>query len=219
MTEENDEKAIEKEEKVETKEATGDVAIEEVKESYQKKESDELMSAMKDNNNLLQEIKGIIQNRLEYDAVKEKAIDKLNDELHFYRDNFVFQSQKGLFVDLMLLYDSLERILNETGSNDDFSKERLIERLEVFKEEFLEVLYRKDITPFDEHPEYLDFKLHKTIKTVTTDEEGENIKVDKIVKRGFFWSDKVLRPEEVIIKKYIKEKKEVENDSEENCRN
>lgn len=209
MTDENKEKTIEKEEKVEAKEATGDVAIEEVKEPHQKKESNELMSVMKDNNNLLQEIKGLIQDRLEYDNVKEKAIDKLNDELHFYRDNFVFQSQKGLFVDLMLLYDSLERILSETGSNEVISKERLIESLEVFKEEFLEALYRKDITPFDEHLEYLDFKLHKTIKTVTTDEETENNKVDKIVKRGFLWNDKVLRPEEVIIKKYIKEKKEV----------
>ena len=36
MTEENKEKAIEKEAKVETKEATEDVAIEEGKESYQK---------------------------------------------------------------------------------------------------------------------------------------------------------------------------------------
>lgn len=209
MTKKNNENSIEEEAKTEAKEATEDVVIEEVKETYQKKESADLMSVMKDNNNLLQEIKGLIQDRLEYDNVKEKAIDKLNDELHFYRDNFVFQSQKGLFVDLMLLYDSLERILSETGSNEGISKERLIESLDVFKEEFLEVLYRKDITPFDEHPEYLDFKLHKTIKTVTTDEETENNKVDKIVKRGFFWNDKVLRPEEVIIKKYIKEKKEV----------
>ncbi|MGR3174588.1 MAG: nucleotide exchange factor GrpE [Candidatus Scalindua sp.] len=209
MTEESKEKVIEKESNVETKEVAEDVAIEDGKESCQEKESDELMSALKDNNNLLQEIKGFIQDRLEYDDVKEKAIDKLNDELLFYRDNFVFQSQKGLFVDLMLLYDSLERMLNETGSNEVLSKERLIEMLEVFKEEFLEVLYRKDITPFDEHPEYLDFKLHKTIKTIPTDEEAENNKVDKIVKRGFLWNDKVLRPEEVIIKKYFKEKKEV----------
>lgn len=175
----------------------------------QKYGGDEILSSLKENTSLLYEIKEVIQGRLEYDAVKEKAIDKLNDELKFYRDNFVFQSQKGMFIDLMLLYDSLERILSFLASNEVFSKEKLAEMLEMFKEEFLEVLYRKDIAPFDEHPEYLDFKLHKTIKTVTTDEETENNKVDKIVKRGFRWNDKILRPEEVIIKKYSKEKKEV----------
>lgn len=163
----------------------------------------EVLSCLKENTTLLNEIKEVIQGRLEYDAVKEKAIDKLNDELKFYRDNFVFQSQKGMFIDLMLLYDSLERIQRVSETNEVFSKEKVIEMLEMLKEELLELLYRKDVTPFDEHPEYLDFKLHKTVKTITTNEEKENNKVDKIIKCGFRWNDKILRPEEVIIKKYL----------------
>lgn len=170
----------------------------------QKYGADEILSSLKENKILLNEIKEVIQGKLEYDAVKEKAIDKLNDELHFYRDNFVFQSQKGMFIDLMLLYDSLERILNFLISNETYSKEKLTEMLGILKEELLELLYRRDIAPFDEHPEYLDFKLHKTIKTITTNEENENNKVDKIIKCGFRWNDKILRPEEVIIRKYLK---------------
>lgn len=165
---------------------------------------DEMLSYLKENTTLLHEIKEVIQGRLEYDAVKEKAIDKIDDELKFYRDGFVFQSQKSIFIDLMLLYDSLERILNSVTNEEVFSQEKLAEHLETFKEELLEILYRRDITPFDEHPEVLDYKLHKTVKTLPTDEENENNKVDRIIKIGFRWNDKILRPEEVIIKKYIK---------------
>jgi molecular chaperone GrpE (heat shock protein) len=167
-------------------------------------QEDDLLTILKDNRNLLQEIRDTIQNRLEYDAVKEKAIDRIGDELKFYRDGYVFQSQKSIFIDLMLLFDGLARILDSLDSEEVFSKEKLRERLEFFKEELLEILYRRDIVPFDEHPEYLNHKLHKTIKTIPTDVESENNKIDKIIKIGFRLKDKILRPEEVIIKKYVK---------------
>lgn len=206
MTTNSNEKDIEKESEAKIEATAKAVPIEEdVQESQQRNQLDELFPMLRENNSVLKEIKTIIQERLEYDAAKEKVVDKLNDELKFYRDNFVFQSQKSMFIDLMLLYDNLERILNLLVNDEAFSKEKIAELLETFKEELLEILYRKDITPFEEHPEYLNYKLHKTIKTIPTNEESENNKVDKIIKIGFRWNDKILRPEEVIIKKYIKQ--------------
>ena len=206
MTTNSNKKDIEKESEAKIEAAAQAVPIEEeLQESQQRNQLDELFPMLRENNSVLKEIKTIIQERLEYDAAKEKVVDKLNDELKFYRDNFVFQSQKSMFIDLMLLYDNLERILNLLVNDEAFSKEKIAELLETFKEELLEILYRKDITPFEDHPEYLNYKLHKTIKTIPTNEESENNKVDKIIKIGFRWNDKILRPEEVIIKKYIKQ--------------
>ncbi|MEW6587232.1 MAG: nucleotide exchange factor GrpE, partial [Nitrospirota bacterium] len=135
---------------------------------------DPVCTILRENRDLLISIKETIQNRLEYDAVKEKAIDKINDELKFYRDGFIFQSQKSIFIDLMLLYDSLERIVNSVTIDEVFSREKIIKHLEIFREELLEILYRRDITPFDEHPDVLNYKLHKTVKTIPTDNETEN---------------------------------------------
>jgi len=51
-------------------------STEEIVESEQKKGSNELLSMLIENNGVLNEIKDLIETRLEYDAVKEKAFDK-----------------------------------------------------------------------------------------------------------------------------------------------
>ncbi|MCR4291706.1 MAG: hypothetical protein NUV76_02395, partial [Candidatus Kuenenia sp.] len=56
-------------------------------------------------NALLEEVKSLIKTRLSYDETKEKTIEKLHEELKLYRDNFIFQSQKPIFIDLIMLYD------------------------------------------------------------------------------------------------------------------
>ncbi|MBF8275467.1 MAG: grpE 2 [Candidatus Brocadiaceae bacterium] len=163
--------------------------------------------ALSTQNAILKDIKAELASRASYDAAKEKAIDKLSEELKLYRDNFIFQSQKPVFVELIMLYDNLTQTLNllEGGQAHDADTCLTVKNnLRNIKEELLEILYRRDVTPFVEHPETLDYKLHKTVGTVTTGVEGENNKVDAIRKTGFCWNDKVIRPEEVVIKKYRK---------------
>jgi molecular chaperone GrpE (heat shock protein) len=142
-----------------------------------------------------------------YDTAKEKVIDKLSEELKLYRDNFILQSQKPIFIELIMLYDNLVQTLNNLEENQKTTNDAYLtvkQNLHNIKEELLEILHRRDIIPFHEHPELLDYKLHKTVSTVTTSIESENNKVDTILKTGFRWNDKVIRAEEVVIKKYRK---------------
>lgn len=166
-----------------------------------------IVGALSTQNTILKDIKAELASRASYDAAKEKAIDKLSEELKLYRDNFIFQSQKPVFVELIMLYDSLEQTLNLIEGGQAHAADTCLtvkNNLRNIKEELLEILYRRDVTPFVEHPETLDYKLHKTVATVTTGIEGENNKVDSVRKTGFRWNDKVIRPEEVVIKKYRK---------------
>jgi len=166
-----------------------------------------LAEALSAQNTILKDIKAEMASKLSYDAAKEKAIDKLSEELKLYRDNFIFQSQKPVFVELIMLYDNLEQTLNLLEGSQAPTADTCLtvkNNLRNIKEELLEILYRRDVTPFVEHPEALDYKLHKTVGTVTTGVEGENNKVDAIRKTGFRWNDKVIRPEEVVIRKYRK---------------
>ena len=65
-----------------------------------------------------------------------------------------------------------------------------------------EVLYRLDVTPYEEHPTKLDRKLHRTLDTTPTDNPDKDQEVATIHKIGFYWREKVFRPEEVTIFRY-----------------
>ena len=65
--------------------------------------------------------------------------------------------------------------------------------------ELEEVLYRMDVIPYEEHPKKLDRKLHKTVATIPTDDSHKDHEVAVIHKTGFYWHEKVFRPEEVTI--------------------
>lgn len=159
-------------------------------------------------NVLLEEVKSLIETRLSYDETKEKTIEKLHEELKLYRDNFISQSQKPIFIDLIMLYDDFMQVLSVFEEKQDMTKDDIAamrHNLHTIKEGLLEILYSREVTLYHKHPDFLDYKLHKTIGTVPTSIESENNQVAKIVKPGFCWNGKTLRPEEVIIKKYRKE--------------
>jgi molecular chaperone GrpE len=205
MTDENKEKTIEKEEKVEAKEATGDVAIEEVNETYQKKESNELMSVMKDNNNLLQEIKGLIQNRLEYDTVKEKAFDKLYEEMKEQKEQAALfdKAVEPLLRDLLLLYDNMKQFEFSLVNQQDLNKDKILQDFKYIVDDLIETLYRQDVTPMNEDLSTpFNAKFQKAIKTEFTDNMNEDNGIVKILRSGFKWRERILRPQEVMIKRF-----------------
>lgn len=74
--------------------------------------------------------------------------------------------------------------------------------MESVRLELEEVLYRIDVEPYAERLNKLDRKLHKTIKTIPTDDPDQNENVAEVHKTGFWWREKVFRPEEVTILRY-----------------
>ena len=83
--------------------------------------------------------------------------------------------------------------------------------LENLRFELEEVLYRMDVTPYEERLTKLDRKLHKTLKTLPTDNPDKDQEVAETHKIGFYWREEVFRPEEVTIFRYtqrISESKE-----------
>lgn len=74
--------------------------------------------------------------------------------------------------------------------------------LENIRYELEEVLYRMDVTPYEEHQGKLDQKLHKTLKTTPTDDPDKDREIVEFHKTGFYWREKVFRPGEVTIFRY-----------------
>lgn len=99
-----------------------------------------------------------------------------------------------------------EELVDELSGFQTNLKEELSEfgtNLANLHFELEEVLYRMDVIPYEEHPIKLDRKLHRTLDTIPTDNPDKDEEVTAIHKIGFYWCEKVFRPEEVTIFRYI----------------
>ena len=148
----------------------------------------------------------------------------IHNLIRFYDDFVVIESQ------LSGIIETFESAETQSGSTSSglFNKKRPHEpsdvmaklsgdlsqfqiNLENVRYELEEVLYRMDVTPYEEHPEKLDRKLHKTLKAIPTDNPDKDRDVAEIHKIGFYWREKVFRPEEVTIFRYNEKEEEVTN--------
>jgi len=82
----------------------------------------------------------------------------------------------------------------------------MIEALKHILEEVLEVLYRRDIELIEDRPKSLDIEFQKPVRRIETDDPGEDRAVDQIVREGFRLSGLILRPQEVVVKRCLKER-------------
>jgi len=148
----------------------------------------------------LGETRKMVQERLANDKVREKAFDQLYEELRQYKEDFLFQAEKPLLLDLLLFYDSMNWF-QESLIKQEMSADVMADSFQYLMDELLEVLYRRDVIPVEEHPRF-DATVHRAIKVQETDDESADYKVAQVLKRGFARAKKPLRPEEVVILRY-----------------
>ncbi|MCX6180276.1 MAG: nucleotide exchange factor GrpE [Chlorobiales bacterium] len=171
----------------------------------QKLETKKILESLEGNTSLLQEIKKIIQNKLEYDAVKEKAFDKLYEEMKRQKEasDLLDRVVKPVLSDLLFLYDSMKKF-EVTFINQNIGDEEKAQNFKYIVEELLEILFRQEVFPIEENTSAtFNSKIHKATKTETIDNKDDDFKIVSIVRDGFTWRDKVLRPQEVIIKRFF----------------
>ena len=163
----------------------------------------ELQAILEQNAILLQDVKSMIQDRLEYDTVKEKAFDKLYEEMKRQRElsDVIDRNIRPLLSDLLMLYDSMQRF-DTWLANSKNSSDAIRTQLEKIVDELIEALYRQEITLM-EPAEMLNAKHHRAIKTEKAETPEEDFKIVNIVRKGFLWRDKVLRPQEVTVKRFV----------------
>jgi molecular chaperone GrpE (heat shock protein) len=142
------------------------------------------------------------------ESVNQRLFDSLHDEMIRYRDNFLHESlQKPFIRDLVILFDDLSRILAQLQSAAEsgetkrgpFSQWR--DNLENAIHSLTEILHRMEVSEI-EPKDVVDRALHKVISFEPADFAEEDGQIVMRVKRGFLWRDQVLRPEEVVAKRF-----------------
>jgi molecular chaperone GrpE (heat shock protein) len=145
----------------------------------------------------LKSLRAAMEEQGGHESSQQRAFDQLYEELKQYKEDFIFQSEKPLLLDLLLFYDSLNWF-QQSLVKKDLAPETIADSFQYLIDEFLELLYRRDVIPM-ETPEKFDRKVQKAIKTVeTTDPSVENT-IHQILKRGFLRAGRLLRAEEVVV--------------------
>jgi molecular chaperone GrpE (heat shock protein) len=145
------------------------------------------------------ELKETLTRQASSDAVQQKAFDQLYEELRQYKEDFVFQNEKSLLLDLLLFYDSVNWF-QQSLVKKEMSPDVIADSFQYLIDELLELLYRRDVLPMEPSSSF-DRKLHKVIKTVPAPTTEEDYDIHQVLKRGFTRGSRVLRAEEVVLKR------------------
>jgi len=138
--------------------------------------------------------------RADNDAVQQKAFDQLYEELRQYKDDFIYQNEKALLLDLLLFYDSMNWFQTSLIKKE-MSPEVVADSFQYLIDELLETLYRRDVLPM-EATDTFDRKTQKVIKTVEAESADDDYHIHHVLKRGFTRGSRVLRAEEVVVKRH-----------------
>lgn len=163
-----------------------------MEESYYQDPIDESLREEADNNHgefepfLVHEITQV-KEELEY--LRDLFVRRLNDDkqknllIQNATDGATFAYLEPFLHDIILLLDRLEKV------EDDFS--------ESVKEELYDIFHRRGLTRIHETNSF-DPNMHKAVRVI----ENENTKemyIDSVVRNGYIFSGKVIRPAEVVV--------------------
>lgn len=141
------------------------------------------------------------------ESVNQRLFDSLHEELLKYRDNFLHESlQKPFIHDLVHLFDDLSSLAQQLRTSAEEQKKRghvaqWRDNLENAIHSLVEILHRFEVKEI-EPKENVDRAFHRVVNYEPADFPEEDGRIVMRVKRGFFWRGKLIRPEEVIAKRY-----------------
>lgn len=149
----------------------------------------------------LRTLTALLKQQSETDGqLKQSAFDQLYEELKTYKSDWQYQAEKPLLLDLLLFYDSLNWF-QESLVKKEMSRDVVADSFQYLIDEFLELLYRRDIVPLPTS-ETFDRTNQKAVQVLETEDAALDQKVHQVLKRGFLRGERILRAEEVVVHRY-----------------
>jgi molecular chaperone GrpE (heat shock protein) len=134
------------------------------------------------------------------ESVNHRLFNSLHQELKGYRDNFLRDSlQKPFIRDLVVLFDDLHTLSGQMQTAG--AQGQWCSNLENSLHSLMEILQRMEVTEIESR-EMVDRTLHRVVSYEPADFQEEDGRIVMRLKRGFMWRQQVLRPEEVVAKRF-----------------
>jgi len=136
------------------------------------------------------------ESRFTYDATKEEAFRHVYADLQDAKLAQSLEATRPLLLDLLLFYDRIDTAVSASKAANEASV------LGSFHEELLEILYRRDVRKVVSASDRYDRDTQQVVGVVETLVAEEHQQVERIVRPGFRWGARILRAEDVIIRRH-----------------
>jgi molecular chaperone GrpE (heat shock protein) len=148
---------------------------------------------------LEQRLVGAFESRLGYDAVKEKQIDRLHDELVGHRQDLLEKIARPLVRGLVRLHDDMGRAVDSLRGKDpeNLTPERFFKLIEGFAEDVEIVLSDHGVEPFEGVAQEFDPRRQTAIKKLPTTDSEVIGRVARSIRPGFERGDRIVQKERV----------------------
>jgi molecular chaperone GrpE (heat shock protein) len=142
-------------------------------------------------------LKACFEERLQYDAAKDKAFDVLYGKLREQDVNQSAALKKNLIMALLRLHDHMQ---DAEASMAADSPGR--ERIAALRTGLLDILYAEDVEPISTQSPQFDRARQQAIGSVPAEDPALDNTVERVLREGFVSGGRVLRPQTVIIRRY-----------------
>ncbi len=149
--------------------------------------------------------------------LNQQLFDALHAELRGYRDGLLLEIlQKPIILNLISFFDDLEEVSRQASS---YAKESCIAdegeigsraktlstNLENTVVALLEILERMEVSKLEVSiGQHLDKVYHRAVKIESADSSEQDGEIADSHRAGFLWKGRVVRPEEVTVRKFNK---------------
>ncbi len=148
-----------------------------------------------------------IGKQISLESANEKLFNAMHKELQTYKDDTLVDSlQKPFLLDLIALYDNLEMVftqLSDEGLGDQVSQPR--SNLENTLHYIDEMLARLSVERIELSSGKLDGRYQRAVGFEEVTDESLKDTIMEVRRCGYTWRNRVLRPENVIIGRLVKE--------------
>lgn len=139
------------------------------------------------------------------ESVNHRLFNSLHQELKSYRDNFLRDTlQKPFIRDLVVLFDDLTSVstqIRSAAAPGLPAVEQWAANLENSIHALLEILNRMEVSEIEPR-DTVDRSIHKVVSYEPAEFQEDDGRIVMRIRRGFMWRNQLLRPEEVVAKRF-----------------
>jgi molecular chaperone GrpE (heat shock protein) len=149
------------------------------------------------------ELRALFEARIRSDEVQAKALERLHDQLHDYKANFIRQEMQPLLRDLIYCYDFAADEAERVGLDGPPPTPQEIARaFNHLKQMVADVLAKYDVEPYRTSGPDFDRREQQCVRTVPTAVEADEKKIAAVGAIGFRLAEQIIRKEQVTVYKY-----------------
>jgi len=141
------------------------------------------------------------EEKLAFDAVKEKQLDRLHEELQRHRSDLVAKAIRPVFQSVIRLHDDLGKVLEALAREDPalLTADRLLKLLSGFRDDVELALNNNGVSSFRSETEMFDPRKQRVLRTVDTTDESQVGRLAARLRPGFEYEDNILEKERVAV--------------------